>query len=500
MTRNSSFQAAAKNTSLLSAGLFLGRFLAFFIFRRLANIEGPAGIGVWGVAVELTAIFIIAANFGLGSLVTREVIKEPARISSLFWSSLRIRLVAGTIGYAFLVGFVFLSGYDDFTRWAVLVMALGVFLEASAMACDSLLQAEERFQVQTLSQITSALVYFGLGILWLNRGGGLEEVIWANVISRGVRLVLVAASVAPSLIRESGTDAPAPIGSTGLVRMAWPIFLSSTLGVIAFKIDTVMVMQFLGEEGAGIYTAGRRPLDLLVMIPTLFAVAIFPTLQRQHGSSAHDLSALRNWASRALLYLYLAVLPITLFCLVSAEMLVQLLTGGGSFAEAVAVLRWAVLGLPLMVFMNMGNRLLLVVGQERKFVRISLMVLLVIVGLNLFLIPTMGAVGAALSLVIGLLTGCVQYQRDLLRADLAPPLGRGFAAGATAQVGAWAMTVLILGNLRPDWGLEWTSVSFCGLVPSAVTWGLAGLFYFLLLILFRVVGPADLDEWRGRPR
>ena len=248
MSRNPSFQAAAKNTTLLSAGLFLGRFLAFFIFRRLAHLEGPAGLGVWGVAVELTAIFIIAANFGLGALVTREVIKEPARTAGLFWTSLQIRLVAGTVGYALLIGFVFLSGYDSFTRWAVLVMALGVFLEASAMACDSLLQAKERFRVQTLSQIISAIVYFGLGMLWLDQGRGLEGVIWANVISRAVRLLLVSAAVAPSLARRPGAESPAAIGSIGLAKMAWPIFISTTLGVIAFKIDTVMVMQFLGEN------------------------------------------------------------------------------------------------------------------------------------------------------------------------------------------------------------------------------------------------------------
>ena len=178
-----------KNTALLSIGLFTGRLLGFFIYRRLTGLEGAAGTGIWAAAADITSIFIVISNFGLGALITREIVKTRERTADLFLAALRIRLTLGLVAYGLIVVYVNATGFAPLVREAVLVMALGVILESAAMACDSVLQAHEKVQVQTYSQLLSAVVYFGLAWLWLDQGYGVMGLLWANGASRGARLL-----------------------------------------------------------------------------------------------------------------------------------------------------------------------------------------------------------------------------------------------------------------------------------------------------------------------
>ena len=82
--------------------------------------------------------------------------------------------------------------YADLARTAALLTAIAIFIESTSMACDSILQAHEKVQYQSLGQIVSAVVYFVLGWIWLEAGYGLMGVIWANLVSRVVRLLVMA--------------------------------------------------------------------------------------------------------------------------------------------------------------------------------------------------------------------------------------------------------------------------------------------------------------------
>ena len=185
-------RSVAKNTFLLTAGLMLGRLLALLITKKMTPLLGPEGMGIWFLANDLTVILLTLTNFGLGVLLTREVTRSPGLSWPLLWGALRLRWGLGALCYLALVVYLHVTGESDLATLAVLVTAAGLFLETTAMACDSILQAREKVQYQSVGQVVSAVVYFVLAYWWLDLGWGLMGVIWANFASRVARLLVTA--------------------------------------------------------------------------------------------------------------------------------------------------------------------------------------------------------------------------------------------------------------------------------------------------------------------
>lgn len=455
----------------------MGRLLAFLVFRRLTHLEGTEGAGVWAVAVELTGILVVVGSFGLDNLITREIIKAPAQRASLFLTTLRLRLLTGVVGYLILLIFVHLAGYDQIIQQAVLVMALGVFLEIWAMTGDSVFQAREKVEFQMVSQILAALIYFALAWFWLDRGWGLMGIVWASLASRGLRLGVVLAFVLPLLKSAHREDENIPTPMLWLMRLGLPVFIASTIGILAFKIDTLMVMAFLGKGETGVYTAGRRLMDLMILVPHLFALAVFPSLQQRHQDSGSNLAALQPLAAKALQWVLWASIPLTVGAILAAEPLVHLLNSGQEFSGSILVLRIVMLGLPLISASFVGHRLLLTLGRESRLVWVSSAALLVNVGLNVILLPILGARGAAISSVVSLLVAWCVYWRILFRAGLRLDFLKSSALGLAATTASWLLAVVILRASFPHWGLQWYAAppnSFPALVWTAL---LVGIFY-----------------------
>ena len=488
----------AKNTLLMTIGLFAGRILAYFIFRKLTGEAETDGMGIWGVAVDLSSIALIVANFGLVVLITREVVKDRAGTWPILWAALRIRWLLSLFIFGLLVAYVFATGYDTLTRQVILVMALGVILEATGMACDSVLQAHEKVEHQTTSQLVSAVVYFVLAWWWLEAGYGLMGVAWANVLSRLARLVVIV----PLMIRHCGPwrrTAPGEgVSLWWMVRLGFPMFLATTFGIISYKIDTVMIMEMLGKTGAGIYTIGHRPLDLFLIIPNIFAMALFPSLQRYREQSTDAVSGdVERMGERALRYLNLLILPLTLFCVLAAEPLIRLLAKSSDLEPSIVVFQICMLGLPFQAQNHIYNRLIMTAGRERVFMRIALVVVVTNVSMNLMLIPVWKWNGAALTTVFSLFVGYMMHRMFVSRAGLRVATRRGWFGTTVAMSAAWFAAVGVGGLIFPDRAIHWRALPVDDLLAFAIMTVLTGVFYVALLFALRVVGTADVAMVRG---
>ena len=482
----------------MTLGLFTGRLMGFLILRRLAGLEGTTGIGIWGTAVDLTSIILTISNFGLATLVTREVIKNRDTTRGVFFSALRIKLVLGFASYLALMAYVHSTGYDDLTRQAILVMALGVLVEIVAMACDSVLQAHEKVEYQTYSQLVSAAVYIGAGWWALSAGYGVMGVLWANVISRLSRLLLIL----PLMLLRTGPwrgGARAGVGTWTMARMGLPIFLSTTFGIISFKIDTVMIMEMLGKSAAGIYTIGHRPLDLLLLAPYTFAMAMFPSLQRYHenGLAGDDADMIRL-SERSLRYLHVLFLPMCVFCVLAADPLIALLATDPGFGPSANVFRIVIWGLPLQAANTIYNRVLMATGREKVFITIGFAAMISNVVLNLLLIPVLEWNGAAMTTVFSLTISYLLHRRFVKRAGVAIPTRRGLLGGTSVMIGLWGGAFLITSLLPQRWRMELFALPFAHgwLAPIVLT--LAALaFYIILVLRLGIIDREDLRMMRG---
>lgn len=491
-------RSVAKNTVLLSLGLLGGRALALFVAKKMTPILGPEGLGIQGFATDIAVIMLTVMNFGLGVLLTREVSRNRGLSWPLLWSTLRIRWLLGAAAYGLLLVYLLATGKDDLTRAAVLVTALGLFFETTAMACDSMLQAHEKVQYQTVGQLASAVVYFGLAWHWLDTGWGLMGVIWANTISRFVRLAVMA----PLMFWKTGPWRRAlpgeqPVSMRTMATLGLSLCLATTLGIISFKVDTIMLTEMVGKAATGIYVLGHRVMDYLLIVPNLFATALFPALARYTQTSADDA---RRLGERSLRFMLVVILPVVWLASLSARPMIEWFARGNQdadpaqFAASIAVLQIVVWGVPFQAANHVLNRTLIAAGRERVFLWIGLAAMIANVGLNLLFIPRWGYYGAAAATVYCLLQSLVLHVWNVQRTEYRIPLWRALPMPVAALVVSWGVAVVVLRLVAPGSWAGWFALPLdLGWWPYLLGVGVWVVCYAGAVLGARVITRDDLQ-------
>jgi O-antigen/teichoic acid export membrane protein len=487
----------AKNTVLLTLGLMSGRFLSLLVLEKMTPLLGTEGIGIWGFATDITTILLVVSRFGLDTLLTREVTRSKARTLPLLWAALRIRLGMGAICYIFLLIFSSGPGFTELKTTVVLLTGLAIFIEASAMACDSVFQAHEKVEYQSLGQLVSAVSYFGIAWWALEAGHGLLGVVWANLISRILRLLVMAPlmflKTGPWRWRDPEAEeklGPAP-GVWALTRMGWPVFLSTTFGIVYNKVDTVMLSTMLGDAVTGIYVLGHRALDVMLILPNLFGTALFPTMARYSFESSEDA---RRLGERSLRFLLAAMVPFTLFLTLTAGPIIGIFSDGDAgFADSAHVMMIVIWGLPLQAANIIFNRLLMAAELERTFKWIALYSMLANVVLNVFLIPRYSYYGASIATILALTISFLMHLHYLRGTGYMPSLVKPVLGPVAGTIGGWALVVGLCRVVLPQWQVSWLSMPLDrGWGPFLVVTLLAGAAYLGALVLMRVVKKDDL--------
>jgi len=493
-------RSIAKNTALLTLGVLLGRALGVLVFKKMFLVLGKDGTGIWGAATDLVVILLVMANFGLGTLLTREITRRRNMTLPLMWSVLKLRWAMGAVGYVFLIAYTRVSGLDQVETAAFLVTGLAIFIETTAMACDAVLQAHEKVQYQTVGQIVSAVVYFVMAMWALNTGYGLMGVIWSNAISRLVRLLVMV----PLMLRTTGPwqwhdpdGGPVPT-MRDMMRLGLPLFLATTFGIIYNKIDTVMLLSILGETVSGTYVLGHRALDIMIIVPGLFGTALFPALARYGQKSDDDA---RRLGARALRYMMVGILPLTLFLMFVAGPIIGWFDPRGESPDSVQVLMIVIWGVPLQAVCIIFSRLLITADRERVFVHIGLGAMLVNVILNYLLIPRYSYWGASAATIVSMTVSFLLHYHFVRQTALRPPIIRSLFGPIVATAVAWLGTAWGLGFVFPAWHLSWRYLpvhegwgAFLG--SCAVMLGLYGV----ALVVFRIFGRDDLRLLAGLRR
>jgi O-antigen/teichoic acid export membrane protein len=186
-----------------------------------------------------------------------------------------------------------------------------------------------------------------------------------------------------------------PFWRTAL-RRSFPYALLGVIGLVYFRLDSLLLTWMKGPEANGIYTAAYRLLDAVTDMPGVIVAAMFPTLSRLHVESRVKL---RRAYLGAMAMLALLGLPVMLVLIVLARPVILLLYGD-AYAASVVVLQ--LLGVAVfLIFVDTANTMVLYAGDNlRPVVWLSLVTMTANVGLCLALIPPYAERGAAVATIL----------------------------------------------------------------------------------------------------
>jgi O-antigen/teichoic acid export membrane protein len=183
--------------------------------------------------------------------------------------------------------------------------------------------------------------------------------------------------------------------SLSLLRKSYPYALLIILMVIYTRIDGVMLERINGPYQAGIYAQGFRLLDALYMFGMIFAGLLYPMFSRNLKKSKESVSELLTTSANLLMGGAIVIVFVTIY---NSSYLLSLIYT--DYLVAIPSFNWLMLSF-LAICMNFIFGTLLTANGSLKILNYSSFIGIIInVALNLYLIPTRGAEGAAFATFI----------------------------------------------------------------------------------------------------
>ena len=238
-----------------------------------ARILGPEGFGVLAVIIAVAALIhgLLAAPGGeaVTTFVTRALAEERTQEASrIVRFTMATSLGLSVLAYAFIAILVLASssllGIDNAYRdIALMYGVVGIFL-ATGTESLAVLRLSDRVSLGLIITLAGVLIRVALLGIALLQGGGLSEVVLAHiagvVVSGGGMLVAAAVSAPragiPGLLSSLSLRAPPEV-----VRFQAGAFGRSAFSALAGNLDTLLVAQFTGAAGVGLYRAARQIAD-----------------------------------------------------------------------------------------------------------------------------------------------------------------------------------------------------------------------------------------------
>jgi O-antigen/teichoic acid export membrane protein len=206
-----------------------------------------------------------------------------------------------------------------------------------------------------------------------------------------------------------------------LLAASLPVALFALLGILHFRIDTVLLSLLGSLDDIGTYSAAYRFPEQVLFIPGLFIAAIYPLLA---GYAARDDPEIGATVSRSLAFLLLIAFPLTAATAVLAPDLIELVAGSG-FDDAAGPLRVLAFAAVFMFANTLFSSLLIVYHEQRRVAWLIAVALHGNIAVNLVLIPLFGPMGAAAATLVteggsGAVIAVWAVRRGRLSLDLTP--------------------------------------------------------------------------------
>jgi O-antigen/teichoic acid export membrane protein len=355
------------------------------------------GVADFGRYVLVTALISLVAGLtdvGVYLVGTREYsTRDGADRDRLMGNLLGMRIALSVVGALGAVGFVVAAGYDRTLVLGTAVAGVGLVAQSVQSLLVVPLVAGLRLGWATIAELVrqSVTTTATLGLVFV--GASLLPFFAAALAGAVASLALTVVLVRGLMPVRPRVDLR---GWWELLRGTGAIALAIAINVAYFRIAVVVVSLLTTALETGYFAASFRIVEVLLPIPALVVGAVFPILARAARDDAQRLAYIsRRMVEVALI----AGGGLALVLAIAAPVLVQLLAGDAG-RPAVEVLR---IQAPALLASFVGSACgmsLISLRRNRALLVANLIALTLTVGLASALVPSLGARGGALALLV----------------------------------------------------------------------------------------------------
>lgn len=440
-----------KNTLFNAAGRFWSIAVGLLLTPYIISRVGLELYGVWAFAGVLTGYFGLL-DLGVGASFVKYISgyyakKDTESISRLvstggaFYLLLAALLIPLSMPVIRPLTALFPlppAAVDE----AVFVLRVGVAIFAFSGVSGAFQAVQtglQRMDVTNAVSIAASLPLIGGTVYALERGYGLRGLVLANaavMLFTGALNAAAAYRLLPGL-RVSPRLAGLRMFRT-LFSFGFKLQFSRVADLVVFQADRLLITYFLGAGAVGLYQLGSTVAMSVRQLPLLLVSALLPAASDLDARSEHQ--KLGELYLRGTKYLALAGVPLVLFAIGSARLLMQAWMGPG-YEGAALVAQILAAGYLANLLAGVGTSVGAATGRPEFQMRAAVISGVSNLLLCAALIPALGYAGAALAVSVSLVLGPLYFfhrlhgllgvgDAEAARGLLAPPLAAAAAPAA----------------------------------------------------------------------
>ncbi len=396
------------DSAWLMAGEAFNRGGRFLLLLLIARAVGAESFGGWVIAIATATILANAGDAGLALIVTRDIAADRTVTRRYLANLMTVTPVLALVLFGLLAALSPLSPPGT-SPLLLLVIGISGVLESTAYLLLAPLRAHGRSRPEGLLRafLGTALLIAGGTALFVSQGRT-DAIAPMFPLIAAVALALAVFA----MVRSFGIIRPQ--FDAALMRRlfgsALPVFASTIVFFVYFRVDAFLLAYLRGEEATGLYGAAYNFAFGLAFLPLMLGRAILPRLAACKTTVTLRATYFRSAAITGLLAGGLSVL-----LAVSAPLFLSLY--GSGFAGAQTPYLILIVAQGLFFFTHLNYMLIFARGRMRTGWALTLVALAVNLTANFLLIPPMGPSGAALAMVLSeaaLLVAQVPIIRSLI--------------------------------------------------------------------------------------
>jgi PST family polysaccharide transporter len=456
-----SFARILRSSALMGGAQVATLAVAFIRTKIIAQLMGPAGVGLVGVLTAFNGNVSTLAGWGLGVSGVRMIASAPSEEKAAKQAAVRkFGLTVSSLGLVVMLALFWPVAYLTFdsSRYALelLIGGMAVPCIIASTIWTSILQATGQVKTLAKAQVISAL-----GGLFL----GLPLIYFYGTIGIAASLLLAAALPMVFTWRAARRDCvvsnlqPTYGDLRALFNMGSGLMVIGVAAQLAAYAVRLVIIKHRGADvAAGLADAGYYQAAIAIagslpaMVFSAMGTDFFPRV-----AAAKDEAEAKVISEKQIEAALLLALPIFIGLVTMNRIGIALLYAD-KFESAAPLLSWMIWGVFVRLLGWPLGYWLIARGSMRTLVMIEVSSNVAMVALPIILLPAFGLIGTA----IGYFIGYLLYALTLL-------------VVARRRVGKWlgARTLLLFGAatllmIVAQWSTTLTHGGYWGLVPTGV--------------------------------
>ena len=355
--------------------------------------------GSYITIISFVSLFSIFTDFGINTVIIREGAKEPEHTHHLISNAMGLETLLSVGSILLLTACMFFTPYSFDVKLLIVLASSTLLMSGLGSLFSSVFNIYQDMKYISLYKIIERVVFVVFSVILITLGFGIVGIIYATIIGAFVNMFL--SFVKSRQIHHYKLNFK-PIFDMSIVGPAVWFGLAALLGTIWQKIDTIMISLLLDMRSVGLYTPAVNFVGIGDMAVVAVTGAFFPVLSK----AVHKRRITKKELFRYVSYFTIAGIIIIVMTFTFANQFIYY-TVGPKFIESVDFLNILIVGFAIGLIAVPTALLLDATNNQKVHVLNATYMSLANFGLNLYLIPIIGAIGAAYSTSISRILGTV---------------------------------------------------------------------------------------------